>query len=143
MIQVSLRYPLQSKVPLSSYHLSISNVPLPSMTESLGLLKPETSSNYPFSQAEELRRIAWAVFCFETYAMSGSIGRAHLHPSKMRIQLPANERHFGLSIPAQTTRVTGLDSLHGPSDLQRQRDAQGLLAQFVSVMILRRRILYA
>ena len=92
---------------------------------------------------ESRRRLMWAVFALDAWTGTGSEQMALLRESDIKIQLPCNERSFGLRI-ASVTETLGvghvLQSLPPAVVPNKPAANMGIMAYYVRIVTLRKRV---
>lgn len=110
------------------------------MAFTLQLHEEYTGSDLPVAEVETRRRLMWACFCLDTIVMEKTHAIETIGPASINVRLPMNERGFGLSIPS-TTSIYTLPL--GPLPQRAVTpDDEGILAQFVKLMAVRRHLLH-
>lgn len=92
---------------------------------------------------ESRRRLMWAVYVLDAWTGSGVEQLTLLRENDIKIQLPCNERNFGLRIPSVTeTLGVGhvLQFLSPAAVPKRPADNMGIMAYYIRIVTLWKRI---
>lgn len=93
---------------------------------------------------ESRRRLMWACYVLDVWTGSGSDQLALWRESDIKVQLPCNERNFGLRIPCVTeTLAVGhvLQSLSPAIVPPKPASNMGIMAYYIRITTLRKRIM--
>jgi hypothetical protein len=95
------------------------------------------------SSKESRRRLMWSCFIMDCWVGSGVDQLTLLDERDINIQLPCQEQNFILQIPCITETIDGkmLDFLGEDTRPARAVDNMGLLAFFIQLTSLRKRVL--
>jgi hypothetical protein len=95
-------------------------------------------------ERESRRRLMWACYQIDTLSGSGVKQLSILFEDDIRIQLPCNDRNFGLGLPSVTETLKPGEVLKfiPPEDVPSSpAENMGLMAYMVRVLVLRQRVL--
>ncbi|KZZ93868.1 Transcription factor [Moelleriella libera RCEF 2490] len=108
------------------------------------ILCTEMDSNAPsVASRESRRRLMWACYVLDAWAGSGVDQLTLLRENDIKIQLPSNERNFGLRIPSvtETLGVGHVLQFLPPAVVPRRPAANmGIMAYYIRVVTLWKRI---
>ncbi|KAG8407564.1 hypothetical protein J3458_020316 [Metarhizium acridum] len=108
------------------------------------ILCTEEDSNAPsVASRESRRRLMWACYVLDAWAGSGVDQLTLLRENDIKIQLPSNERNFGLRIPSvtETLGVGHVLQFLPPAIVPRRPAANmGIMAYYIRVVTLWKRI---
>jgi hypothetical protein len=106
------------------------NVLATRMAFALGLNR-QGPTGAQWMQVEVSRRLMWSSFCVDAMTHGGILEYCSCPASAVRINLPADEHNFALSIPEET------DPLQRPPSLGERKRLGGLMSQYVRLMAIR------
>ncbi|PNY28454.1 transcriptional regulatory protein, partial [Tolypocladium capitatum] len=107
------------------------------------LCAEEDSAAPSVASRESRRRLMWACYVLDAWAGSGVDQLTLLHENDIKIQLPSNERNFGLRIPSvtETLGVGHVLQFLPPAIVPRRPAANmGIMAYYIRVVALWKRI---
>lgn len=107
------------------------------------LCAEEDSTAPTVASRESRRRLMWACYVLDAWAGSGVEQLTLLRENDIKIQLPCNERNFGLRIPSvtETLGVGHVLQFLPPAIVPRRPAANmGIMAYYIRVVTLWKRI---
>jgi hypothetical protein len=103
-----------------------------------------TNSTPSVASRESRRRLMWACYVIDSVTGRGAEQLSMLHEKDINIQLPCNERNFGLRIPSvtETLGIGHVLQFLSPSIVPaKPADNMGIMAYYIRIVSLGKRII--